>query len=242
MHKLIRGGWFGRQKLERRLWQASHRLREFCQRFGKRTALRKFTQDNLNLKSGKHPVLQMRFSSFPCFFLCNVFPSLVLPSRRVTAKELHAKGYDSYIILEWLSSELEQCADDSFTLMATMVWCAQSFARLLNAGPAFFCDEMAAQVRILGESFCKLYVQHVHLEPKVWKIRPKFHLVVHLALDAQLRKSRRNPAQDSTWGDEDWIKKIARMVRKTHRKTTAKRGLQRYLLLLKQKFVEQKKR
>ena len=55
MHKLVRGGFFGGGGVDVRLHRATLRLSSFCKASRKRTALRKFSQDNLCLKKGVFP-------------------------------------------------------------------------------------------------------------------------------------------------------------------------------------------
>ena len=55
MHILVRGGWFGHGAVKLRLERATKSLRTFCRSFGKQTALKKFSQSNLNFKSRECP-------------------------------------------------------------------------------------------------------------------------------------------------------------------------------------------
>ena len=55
MHELIRCGYFGVGGVKLRLQRATTSLRRFCKTIRKRTALHKFSQDNLCLKKGQFP-------------------------------------------------------------------------------------------------------------------------------------------------------------------------------------------
>ena len=55
MNKLERGGFFGGAGVDVRLHRATLRLSSFCKASRKRTALGKFSQDNLCLKKGVFP-------------------------------------------------------------------------------------------------------------------------------------------------------------------------------------------
>ena len=55
MSTLVRAGYFGRGGVKARLHVATVRMRAWCRRNGRSTALRKFTQDNLVLKDKNFP-------------------------------------------------------------------------------------------------------------------------------------------------------------------------------------------
>ena len=55
MSKLVKGSAFGQGAVLKRLARAYTRLKNFCRRSGKSVAIKKFTQDNLNLKSKQFP-------------------------------------------------------------------------------------------------------------------------------------------------------------------------------------------
>ena len=103
-------------------------------------------------------------------------------------------------------------------------------------GEDWLSADSANQIKIVGEAFFKVYLQAAHEQPQIWKIRPKWHLAHHLVLEAAMRPSHRNPSRDSTWMDEDFMRKVARVIKRKHKKTSALTTLQRYLMFLKQKF------
>ena len=55
MSTLVRAGYFGRGGVKARLHVATVKMRAWCRRNGRSTALRKFTQDNLVLKDKSFP-------------------------------------------------------------------------------------------------------------------------------------------------------------------------------------------
>ena len=61
---------------------------------------------------------------------------------------------------------------------------------------------------------------------KLWNVRPKWHAFQHWAESAQ---SGRNPMVNSCFMDEDWLKTIMAISRKTHAKTVQRSTLQRFL-------------
>ena len=115
---------------------------------------------------------------------------------------------------------------------------------LCDAGP-FLSKDAGGEVdnvQILGNAFLKIYLDLHHDQPKVWRIRPKWHLLWHVVNDPSLRKASRNTSLDSTWLDEDWIKKIQRVMKKCHKVTAPKTLLQRYLVALRSKLTEEETR
>ena len=155
----------------------------------------------------------------------------------VAAKELRSKGYDSFIILKWLASELADCQLPAFEHISAVIWGADKFASLLCSSPWFMTEATAQQIRVVGEAFCKLYLQGVHERPLVFKVRPKWHLVLHVCNDAHQRRSHRNPNTDSTWLEEDFMKKVSRVIKRTHKRTSACTALQRYAIAVRQKLA-----
>ena len=146
--------------------------------------------------------------------------------------ELKGKGYDVYTVLVWLEviwpMEAEGL-DAEYTLLYT----AGSFMGVLALGDGFLSHEQSMHVAIVGEAFLRVWVGQAHLYPDVYRVRPKFHVLHHCVLEASQRPSRRNVRQDSTWMDEDFMKKIGKIIRQTHRCTSPLTTLQRYLVLLK---------
>jgi len=150
---------------------------------------------------------------------------------------LHAKGYDSFVILQWLQAELaENAPPPSCQTVKSCIWCANAFMEILCRANNFMTEPEVANVEVLGSAFMKLYLFLAHRHPKVWRIRPKFHLVWHVVTDPGLRASRHNTSKDSTWMDEDWVKKIGRNMKRCHKRTVQKTALQRYLVALKNKL------
>lgn len=149
--------------------------------------------------------------------------------------EMLAKGYDTYLVLRWLKEEFEggiRGLEHEYALL----WTSDAFLSVLSSGDAFLSAEEAEQVLTCGELFLKIWINRVHADPSTFRVRPKLHLLQHILLEATLRPSRKNCWQDATWMDEDFLKKVGRLVRRTHRRTAPKTGLQRYLVLLRHKL------
>ena len=155
------------------------------------------------------------------------------------AEELHAKGYDSFVILQWLRCELDTTPPpQSCRKLSSCVWCADTFMTILCGAEPFLADDEVQNVQTVGNAFLKVFLSLHNDQPHVWRIRPKFHLLWHVVNDPALRPAKRNSSLDSTWLDEDWIKKIQRVLRKCHKVTAPKTLLQRYLVALRSKLTD----
>lgn len=224
MHVLVRGRWFGIGSAQKRLERATTSLKDFCKAIGRQVSLSRLTQDNLTLKKDKFPD-----------------PWLLTGFVHLPAQELRAKGYDSFLILKWLADLLKQNVPAEFSEVAALVWCADTFVSMLCEGAMFLSEQTAVQVQYCGEAFMKLYLQQVDKQPRVWKLRPKWHMCFHLAVEANSRPSRRNPGADSTWMDEDWIKRVSRIIRKCSKNSAPRNTCHRWLLMFQQTLKRAKK-
>lgn len=151
-------------------------------------------------------------------------------------KELRAKGFDTAVLGKWLLAELEK-APDWCNKIYMLVWAADFVLVALHAAD-FLPERVSQQVTVVGEYFVKLYVTLAHEERGRWMIRPKLHLFHHLVCFPSECRSRRSPHMDATWMDEDWVKKTARILKRTHKLTCARNTVSRYLVLLKQRLDE----
>lgn len=127
--------------------------------------------------------------------------------------------------------------DPSLALVSTCVWLAQSFMSVLTGAPAFPSEAEKNHVLVVGDAFQKTYVALCH-QDSCWTMHPKFHLLTHMVSFAATRRGGRNPAQDSCWMDEDWLRGISRIAKRCHKTTVQLTLVQRYLLCLRQKLRE----
>ena len=188
--------------------------------------------------------LFLQLSFFLSFFLCKQVVNTVTMFQvcfftLAPAEELHAKGYDSFVILQWLRCELDTTPPpQSCRKLSSCVWCADTFMTILCGAEPFLADDEVQNVQTVGNAFLKVFLSLHNDQPHVWRIRPKFHLLWHVVNDPALRPAKRNSSLDSTWLDEDWIKKIQRVLRKCHKVTAPKTLLQRYLVALRSKLTD----
>ena len=158
-----------------------------------------------------------------------------LTFKRGKVPEMKAKGYDCFVVLAWLAAEFPSDRDD-LRMEYALIWLADSAMQVLSHAGSFLTDLEAEHVRVVGEQFLKVWIAAAHGRPMQFKVRPKFHILHHAFLEASSRPSRRNVWEDGTWMDEDWIKKISWIIKKTHRRTSPRTVLQRYLVFLRQEL------
>lgn len=158
---------------------------------------------------------------------------------------LRCKASDVTAVLRWLASIAATpfSADPAdvhmheFPVMASMVWAANEFWHLGFVGNRFFTDAE----RELAHGFADLYLRsYIFLAAEAlregqlhWRIRPKFHLLIHIYLSVKSRPSGRNFHFNSVWMDEDFVGKIMRIMRRVHNRNLPRRTMQRYLLGLR---------
>jgi hypothetical protein len=151
---------------------------------------------------------------------------------------VRCKGADTMVIVKWLASlnlsEME-CR------LATCLWTANCLLEILMNGGIFLKPDEASTANWCGEIYLKMYLSLARsaLDEGKWlfKIRPKFHLLTHIVFDLKDRPSRRNCHNDSTFMDEDFVRKIMMVSKKTSVVTTTMRTIQRYLLKLPSKLT-----
>ena len=202
-------GFFHGSTQDARLKVASASLRRFAKNTGKPLAIKVLTKAKLQWNNKEYPMLK-------------------------------AKGADVATVLPWLlhlarNPEAEGCGTWPCAKSATAVWAANEFLLLYMTAGIFLTAEQSDQSK-MGMLFLRMYLTlssaALILEIKLWKVRPKLHMLHHVFLNWAWPQCRRNPHNDSTWMDEDYVKKVTRVGKKTHVSTTSLRVLQRYLLQL----------
>ena len=184
--------------LENQLAAASNSLRQFAKSNKINLALKKLSKANLNWKSQDYP-------------------------------EAKCKGADTYCILKWLNHIMEQdhgahIADE----LKTLVWCADSMMSVWANAGMFMLDQEVLHCQVVGQIFVRLYFDLAAkaLQNRKWlfRVRPKTHLLHHLCLEK--RQSNYNPFWNSTWMDEDMIKRVMKVKKMTHRLAASERSVQ----------------
>ena len=170
-----------------------------------------------------------------------------LSMRRLTTKslqftkgypELRAKGYDAFVILRWLVWEIQTNRPPGLDLMCTCLWSLDSFLSVSTNAGKFFSEGEVQHLQAVGMIYLKSYLylagQALQRNRRLYRVRPKFHLMSHVILD--IPASRTNFTQHSTWLDEDFNKHVVAIKAKTHRRQATARTLKRWLLGLPKNF------
>ena len=195
-----RRGLWPGSSIDARLEVATGRLRDFARQNKLSLTLKKLTKSNLTWESLKYP-------------------------------EIKCKGYDTYIVLKWLVEEvtMQDCGDD---FLASALWAADSWLRVLSKAEMFLTEAEELHKFHVGNLFLKSYlnlaVRALEGGKMLYRLKPKFHLLYHLVNEK--RPSRLNCTLNSTWMDEDAMKKWMRISRMVHKRTAAENTLRRFIL------------
>ena len=108
------------------------------------------------------------------------------------------------------------------------------FLKCVNSFPRFFDDSMVERLLTSGQMFMKGYqaLAKAAVASRVsrWRVVPKFHYFCHFLLD--LPKDGCNPKFWWTFGDEDFMGRIGRIVYKCHRGSLQRTVVSRFLTVL----------
>lgn len=145
--------------------------------------------------------------------------------------ELRTKGADTFAIGMWLAHLVETNPPAGLNDLSTALWTSNNVLTILARNKTFFLsDQERHQVNVLGRLFIDTYIRLAHQAilsgERLYRTRPKFHLVQHVFLSERSLNYQRY----ATWVDEDANKKLMKINRSTHRRTAAKRVLERWLV------------
>ena len=190
------------------LAKASVSLKQYAKEHKLEMSLKRFTVQNLNFKSQEYP-------------------------------EVHCKGYMTFVILRWLQWALEEQPDaDVPELVRSLVWSANSLLSVWGNGDHFLTVNQQSHIQIVGHFFIRTYLQlagaSVEAGERLWRMRPKFHLLHHAVLEQ--RPSRCNQHFYATWMDEDAVKNLMVIKKRTHKLQATDRSIKRWLLGLRPKL------
>lgn len=146
--------------------------------------------------------------------------------------ELACSGYDAYVICLWLQEILTPHTDE-FQDFCTLLWSGNRAISLLYANKGWWLEVSEREtLRTVGHvfvlTFARLAYQSMTSGLLLFRMKPKMHLLHHLFRSPRLV----NPARYATWMDEDFLKKLGKILKMTHAVTAQQRTLQRYLLTL----------
>lgn len=109
---------------------------------------------------------------------------------------------------------------------------------MLHTAPMFLSAAEDEHRMHIGQLMLRTYVKlarwALDSNKKLFRCRPKLHLLTHLAEDR--KPSRLNPVHCACWMDEDFVKRAMNIKKKLHKRTATERTLQRYTLALSTKL------
>ena len=206
-----RGLYYDGHNIEARLAQMVQEIRAFAASQGKQVSFQKLTKMTLVWRTDKCP-------------------------------ELHVSAADAGVCLAWLVEKLEeQPLPPPYDGALGCSWAAHNMVKMMMNSDFFLSSEEREAIYTVGTLYQVTYAKLAaiaHAEGvKLFKVRPKYHLISHLLSDVCFRASARNPAVDANWVDEDWVKWSLRMYRRMNRRTASLNLLKRTLITQKQRFL-----
>ena len=129
------------------------------------------------------------------------------------------KAWQTGLIMEYLdwflqTHDLPELDAD----IKTCVWAGNNIAGLIACSDMMFSEDQVKQLSTVGNLFLTTYLRlHEKFRSfccyRLWNPRPKLHLITHVVEQGCRRK---NPRTTWCFMDEDWIKSIMRLAKKTH--------------------------
>ena len=144
--------------------------------------------------------------------------------------ELGSSGSDCHVVLAWLEAVLLEHSLDCYSDITVLVWSGNQCMKILYSGGWFLEPEEQQSVRFLGATYINTYLklasEAISNRRFLWKVLPKIHVLDHTTDSPR----KVNPSYYSTWMDEDFLKKAAKVLRLTSVRSAQVRMLQRWLL------------
>jgi hypothetical protein len=193
------------QRLER-LWV---QFRHWCRQRGVETSQPRFTLGSLN----KTKVT----GTFPLF---------------------NGKAHNTRVVTAFLADLLcSQRADSLHARLVTMcIWALAAFYAAMDAAGDLLSDQEVEDLQSPALEFMATYsaLARRSLDQGIcaWQVVPKYHNTSHLIDD--IRSLKINPKAYWCMCDEDFVGRISRIARVSHRTTLTRRALQRYIITLDQ--------
>ena len=148
---------------------------------------------------------------------------------------LTGKAWHTNVILQYLSWFLQQpnAPEVDVAMKACVVTANNLFGLLQSARDegVHLSARDQRQALVVGRIFLEKYLEtHVNFRNfpcpyRLFHIRPKYHGVQHWVERVQLV---RNPVTSGCWMGEQWIKEVANLSKKCHRRTVHEAALKRY--------------
>ncbi len=143
--------------------------------------------------------------------------------------ELACSGYDTFVICKWLQCILTPFSD-VYTDFCTLLWSGNHAVSVCYSAGWWLSPAEKATLHTVGNIFMCTYIrlasESVAGGRFLFRARPKLHMLHHVF------KWRRgvNPAKYATWNDEDFLKRIGRVLKLVSALSAQKRILERWLM------------
>ncbi|CAK9113127.1 unnamed protein product [Durusdinium trenchii] len=215
---LCHAGWFGHGSMDMKLSRAYARFISYCEAYGKTTSITDFSYKTFKLP-------QNSFNNYP---------------------QGLGKGFDSGVVGAWLDAELHQIQPASIDgpmreVVEVLVWASHAcdrYWRTIYREGVWLNRSVAQQVVQDGWRFTDGYMTLASLTSKLslrlFKVRPKLHMMCHLQLDMEDMLATGpeyilNMSVHMCWADEDFVGRCSRISRRTHVLTASTRCIDRAL-------------
>ena len=146
--------------------------------------------------------------------------------------ELRSSGYDTYVVVKWLTHVCERYSAVLPRDLCFALWAGNHVLSILSNAGRFLTPLEQSNKNTFGDAFMHAYVrlanESISSGTRLFRLRPKLHIWHHILKSRP--RSRLNNHYYSTWMDEDFLKRIMKTHRLTSKMTAPKRMLQRYLL------------
>ena len=159
--------------------------------------------------------------------------------------EVRCQAADAGTILSWLHwllAESETEVPGYLAAGATAVWAAHWWMSIIMHGGLFLTERETRDVILLGDMFLNVYLQEASVSAgkgeRLWRLRPKFHLIQECQVSLKRSISKRNPFFGMTWMDEDSLRKFMMIKSHTHKLMAEHRLIERLLEALLPKLKE----
>ena len=158
--------------------------------------------------------------------------------RNDACPELRCSANDAVVVLRFLSQKLAGKPSPSpYQGLSACVWVAEQLNATILGANIFLTESEVQQIDVLGTSFLRMYLFLANTakdhQALLFKLRPKYHFIQHMILDASGRPSGRSPGWDANFMDEDYVKQSLKILKGLHPATAAHNVLKRQVTQLK---------
>ena len=135
----------------------------------------------------------------------------------------------------FLQSKLDERDTERNRLRAYTAWSLSRFQFLQESNGPWLTPEVSAEMCEAARTFLLFYQKlavesRASCDKKMYKVVPKFHCLLHLALE--VKRTGRNPRYDHLYQEEDFMKHIGKICSKCHPSTLHLVSLYRYRALI----------